>query len=91
MLQNEQNVICPYSKLFCSHYYAHLFETVPSVCSSSFVDCDVVGSVAVGSWTLLFLFVVFSTLSSVVEAFPDLDSFHGNTGTVDLTLFEPSK
>ena len=50
-----------------------------------------VGSVAVGSWTLLFLFVVFSTLSSVVEAFPDLDSFHGNTGTVDLTLFDPSK
>ena len=65
--------------------YANLFETVPSVCSFSFV----VDTVAVGSWTILFIFVVFSTLPSVVAASPDLDSFHGNRGAVDLTLFDP--
>ena len=73
--------------ILCS--YEHFFGTVPSACSSWFVDCGVVGSVAIGSWTILFLFVVWCTLLSVVAASPDVDSFPVNTGTVCLTVPEP--
>ena len=71
--------------------YEQFFGTVPSVCSSSFFDCGVVGSVAIGTWTVIFLFVMLCTLLSVVAASPDVDSFPVNTGTVGLTVLEPSK